>query len=604
MIAMPKFLMIFPMLMLVLSSVIGGVILYARQDPEYSCLSFDNITVQLDTSLLVRNRFPIYSGYQAIGDYKLIAEITTPRVRFEHPMNQYGSFDEEPANLILYSSTTGERIILEENIWSNEFYGELYWPEIERISYSYRSRQDDKTYFVVYDIEQHREITRQAVEESYPIVGYTEDGHYALIHQKIEGEIMLTAVNAVSGNLRLLSPSQLIYNYTFYPAFKDHSVAYFDGQKLHTYDLDTGDYQPYDLSTPKNSLFVEIRWLGDKDLLYFVTSDSAYQDYTQWLFRLNPDQTTEALYTFTYHEANYPQMMYLSPDTQKMYYAIWNEDAHTLSLGENYSLLRADLATGKREVISSHVERYYMVGDLSVFSTRDHNGTILETLDLVTGQRQEIMKSWDFLDYYWDTEYPYLVVTHYASASMSMVKQISIINKEGEVLNEVVIAPKSLHPYVVYNNEWVGIFYENDTLLEGTWVNLETGEIRSTIPIALPEDFMYLYSLGFYSEFQDWVIALYSQPRNGPDSTDLYRLDIESGEMILLGRLPANTAITNFNASPDGRYVALAAADYNNSYSNRFYLMTMRLEDSQWRDLGQFQGYASEILWSTCNLPL
>lgn len=60
---MIRFWLILILLFLQAAVLIGGGVAIARRDPQYTCLSFNNITVQLDTSLFVRSTFPLRTFY-------------------------------------------------------------------------------------------------------------------------------------------------------------------------------------------------------------------------------------------------------------------------------------------------------------------------------------------------------------------------------------------------------------------------------------------------------------------------------------------------------------------------------------------------------------
>ena len=99
----------------ILSGVLMGWVRYAQHDPEYSCLSFDNITVQLDTSLFFRRFYPT-ALYQS-PDTAINAYLETEYTHANRllPLPLFNERIEAGRRFLTFQNTeTGERRIIKE----------------------------------------------------------------------------------------------------------------------------------------------------------------------------------------------------------------------------------------------------------------------------------------------------------------------------------------------------------------------------------------------------------------------------------------------------------------------------------------------------------
>jgi hypothetical protein len=558
-----------------------GVLSYARHDPQYSCLNFDNVTIQLDTSLFVRDRIPLWhpsSNRAPSGESRVMLQMTSRGLYRANLTNPVMWYPDVSYTAVIQSNANIQRLVLETDIYNRNFH-ENWWPENERLIYTWQSYSDRQWYMSVYDTEHFRHLLKVTVGSRNSILGWTADGRYSIVDTPTPSNIQV--VDTIEGK-RQLYDLGVDTHFLNTPAFWEHRASFVAQGNLYLIDLDAGTQTHYPMiAAPEIPVQVQ-RWSPNGEYVY-----TAYNTPTEMFFNLARLEE-DGLSTISHQQFRLPdqaQFLGWSANSLSMFYG--------LRIADSQELREIDLVTGKYKVIAP---RFYqgLVQSGGLLFSAPEDIMRLYFYNPTTQESWQLLEAEYAFSFYLATPRAVLVIEPVAYVEGNFIGKIPILNQEGQFI--ATISTSREYTYTVNPTQNTIMVVDGDSQhakVKSTMYDLETGE-ATTLPDIPLGSVDVNYSLIWIPESQDWLLLI-GEPF--VPKTNLYRLDTEAGKAVPLAVLPNryNPEDNNIAWSPDGKYLLAAYPTLAG-----FELVVIELDGEGWHSLGRFEKEPSFIQWTQC----
>jgi hypothetical protein len=565
---------------------VGGALGYARHDPQYTCLNFNNVTVQLDTSLFVRSRIPLWninSNPAPDGEHRIVLEMTSPHLRQPFPNNPSEWYYPGSYSAVIQSSRTGERITLESDV-SGRAFSEIRWLENNHLTYRWLSASENQWYLSVFDTEASRHLLKIPLDTSALNLGWTGDGRYYPVTHPITNPSVIEVVDAVEGKSQVYEMGVDV-GLLGYSTFWKHRVSFLAQGNLYVIDLDTGRQQRFPSPEIPGILPLQHSWSPDGEYVYLMQSSPDEVFYK--VMHLG-----EGLSTVTSDHVKQPTWAHFvgwNESTPSFFYELRNDGKLTLR--------HLNLETGEDKVIAPNVYQVDPQSEGNVWFSALGDDAGLYLYNPVTQQSRQLIETDNNLNLSWVT--PSILQVSEAppySQDTSLAGYLHFFNQDGQALSTFQFSKTSLSQ--VNPSQGTLMVVEIDIpnqIVKSTLYALETGE-ATPLPDMAVENLSTYNQLTPIPDSQDWLLALSEEPPS--PKTTFYRLDTATGRVVPLAELPAGYHMYNkyFVWSPDGKYLTVT---YPSSQPG-FELVVIALDGGGLQNLGRFGPYPSLFEWTKC----